>query len=561
MKQSMSRRMSIIFFLLGMIFLTNTIMSAITSDQVRLSSELMSDYFLPIEQTRLAFKEPLHYIDLEVQGNLTGEVAIREDTNSQLVTLTDTLKNTLENYSDRVMHNELLLAFEPVEQVLNDIRTTLQSGEVEASEWGMLYETYKLAEADFNDVLTQNIAHEKSLIDSRVSRLVIIVWGMGLLFFVVTLIGFLHLRRTIVKPLVVMSRTLDEMIVAIEMKQGDLSKRLTHKQSDESGVIRDAVNDFIERLQRVLIGVKHDTDLTVSSSETLDQTIIESTAHTASMSESLHQLSATMEELNSTILELEHASIQIEDKATVMDTVSIQQVSVIDTITDETAALNQHLKQNHKTAKDHIALMSKTVTDAIKDAAAVKQIDDLTKTILDISGQTNLLALNASIEAARAGEAGKGFSVVASEIRNLAASTENTASHIQTVNGVVNEAVNQLVKESKGMIDYLQSDILTDYQQFNKEMNRFTNQIIDLKDVFIGFKQHTNLFKTTSRHMASGLKEMTEATEDAVTRVVSSSESAAGLLENMEDMRQSSNNQRDIIQRLTTQLAPFKKLE
>lgn len=561
MKQSMSRRMSIIFFLLEMIFLTNTIMSAITSDQVRLSSELMSDYFLPIEQTRLAFKEPLHYIDLEVQGNLTGEVAIREDTNSQLVTLTDTLKNTLENYSDRVMHNELLLAFEPVEQVLNDIRTTLQSGEVEASEWGMLYETYKLAEADFNDVLTQNIAHEKSLIDSRVSRLVIIVWGMGLLFFVVTLIGFLHLRRTIVKPLVVMSRTLDEMIVAIEMKQGDLSKRLTHKQSDESGVIRDAVNDFIERLQRVLIGVKHDTDLTVSSSETLDQTIIESTAHTASMSESLHQLSATMEELNSTILELEHASIQIEDKATLMDTVSIQQVSVIDTITDETAALNQHLKQNHKTAKDHIALMSKTVTDAIKDAAAVKQIDDLTKTILDISGQTNLLALNASIEAARAGEAGKGFSVVASEIRNLAASTENTASHIQTVNGVVNEAVNQLVKESKGMIDYLQSDILTDYQQFNKEMNRFTNQIIDLKDVFIGFKQHTNLFKTTSRHMASGLKEMTEATEDAVTRVVSSSESAAALLENMEDMRQSSNNQRDIIQRLTTQLAPFKKLE
>lgn len=180
---------------------------------------------------------------------------------------------------------------------------------------------------------------------------------------------------------------------------------------------------------------------------------------------------------------------------------------------------------------------------------------------MDISGQTNLLALNASFEAARAGEAGKGFSVVASAIRNLAASTENTASHIQTVNGMVNDAVNRLIKESKGMIAYLQSDILIDYQQFNKEMSRFTNQMADLKDVFGGFKQHINMFKTTSRYMASSLKEMTTATEDAVATLVSSSENAASLLENMEDMRTSSRNQHDRIQHLTTQLEPFEMLE
>jgi len=98
---------------------------------------------------------------------------------------------------------------------------------------------------------------------------------------------------------------------------------------------------------------------------------------------------------------------------------SIESQSVITLITELSTTIGE-LDKIFDTFTDTI----NTLTEANKEIAGLVVAND------HVSIQTNLLSLNAKVEAARAGEAGKGFSIVADEVKKLAATSKRTTSDI-----------------------------------------------------------------------------------------------------------------------------------
>jgi methyl-accepting chemotaxis protein len=104
--------------------------------------------------------------------------------------------------------------------------------------------------------------------------------------------------------------------------------------------------------------------------------------------------------------------------------------TAIEELTASVGEVARQAAQGAEVAREAVTRAETTGERILGLSEAVGQIGDVVKLIADIAGRTNLLALNATIEAARAGAAGKGFSVVASEVKQLAAQTARATSRI-----------------------------------------------------------------------------------------------------------------------------------
>jgi methyl-accepting chemotaxis protein len=222
----------------------------------------------------------------------------------------------------------------------------------------------------------------------------------------------------------------------MDIAQGDadLSVRLPVLSEDEVGDIAHWFNEFVSKLEEVIISVKR-------AAIQVDSATQEVSAGSQGLSQATQEQASAIEQIAATIEEM---------------TSSIKQNA-------------SNASEGREMAKNMVR-MANTSGDASQElvvgmgeiSEASKKIGDIIVTVNEVAFQTNLLALNAAVEAARAGEHGKGFAVVAEEVRALAQRSAEAAKQIKTlIEDTVGKigAGDEMVKKSRESLEEIISYI------------------------------------------------------------------------------------------------------
>ncbi|MDR1028203.1 MAG: methyl-accepting chemotaxis protein [Clostridiales Family XIII bacterium] len=237
---------------------------------------------------------------------------------------------------------------------------------------------------------------------------------------------------------------IDHVLGAIAEGDLDVSNSITYV-GDFAG-IEESLKRILEKLGGVLRTISDSTDTVSVRSEHISRSAQDLSDGSVSTATSIEHLSETIAEITGSI------------EGTVTETTEASKLSAL----------------ARKTAEDGSVKMRALMNSMQDINKAAESIEKINRTIDDISFQTNILSLNAAVEAARAGAAGKGFSVVADEVRNLAArssqaaaDTSNLIKEVLTAIGVGTKSANEASETFSDILKHANSvnDIMSDISE------------------------------------------------------------------------------------------------
>jgi len=282
----------------------------------------------------------------------------------------------------------------------------------------------------------------------------------------------------VTKPIITVTNTLKD----ISEGEGDLTRTIPEKGSDEVTDLSRYFNRTLEKIKHLIITIKQKTVDLFNTGNELASNMTETAAAINEIASNIRSIngrvfnqSASVTETNATMGQIT-ANIDNLNRQIERQIVSVSQSSsAIEEMLASIQSVTQTLVKNGENVND-LSSASEAGRTGLQDVAAdIMEISKDSQGLLEINAvmkniasQTNLLSMNAAIEAAHAGEAGKGFAVVSDEIRKLAESS-----------GERSAAVSAVLKKIKGSIDKIREStgiVLTRFEAIDSSVRTVSYQ-------------------------------------------------------------------------------------
>ena len=558
-------------FILGFVSVVSNILAVTNIKRVNANAtQIANGYMSCISELGDIQKETLliHRLGLShiVATDLNTMISLVETIRSEQETLETYLDDFQEYVTDdnKAEYDALVSNYEGMKYELANLMAYSANNDNEAA--------YALANgkiADYSSAMQESIAAIRTNVSENadvakeqlaaVYRTSIAASTASIIISVAALLATLIcVFRLVIIPLLKTQKEITNIIEDIDKREGDLTRRVSVHANQEVAAVGNGINVFMDKLQDIFKVIVNNSTRMESVVGEVRDSVVTSNGSVSDLSALTEELSATMEEMsaNASLINTNTESVKQE-----VDQIA-ERTSEINAYTRE---MKEHADSMEASARENMESTGAKVNEiltvlnqAIEDSKSVNQVNSLTDDILNIASQTNLLALNASIEAARAGEAGRGFSVVATEISQLAAASQEAANHIQQINRVVTEAVGNLTEHSNGLVQYMNDSILPEFEAFVDAGSAYREKATHIETSMGDFTEKTEVLKKTMAEIADSINTIAHAIEEGVKGVSSAADSTQVLVGDMEDITRHMDENQHIAADLKRETEVFK---
>lgn len=337
--------------------------------------------------------------------------------------------------------------------------------------------------ANLEETFDRCLTEAQSDLEDRIQIANVSNWGVSIICILSTIISIFIIYKGMLQPVKQTSQKMQQIALEVSEGRGDLTERFNTKRKDEVGQLMNSMDQLLEAFQKITLRIQKTTTYMEEAANRTEVQFAASNDKINDLSAVMEELSAGSEEVSTLISQMKGEMQEISGETGDITVKVDEGTNFASNLKERAGYIRIQTTESRQKSEKMVESIKDTMSRSIEESRNIDKVNELTATILNIADQTNLLALNAAIEAARAGESGRGFAVVAEEIRNLADNSKTNAAAIQELNNKIVSVVHSLSVCSKQMLDFVDTDIMEDYRQFETMSVQYSNDADTVSEI------------------------------------------------------------------------------